>query len=119
MDGMKYLVMLYDAPNVRETMSPELIEQMQTLLAELKESGELVGVEALADPSRTRTVQFPGTVPAVTDGPYAEVREQMGGFVLLDVQNEQRAIDIASRWPPSVVSAVEVRPLMNQGADPQ
>jgi hypothetical protein len=119
MDGMKYLVMLYDAPNIRESMSPELIEQMQTLLAELKESGELVGVEALADPSRTRTVKFPGSVPAVTDGPYAEVKEQMGGFVLLDVEDEQRAIDIASRWPPSVVSAVEVRPLMNPGADPQ
>lgn len=112
---MKYLVLLYDAPNIRERMTPELIEHMQTLLGELKESGELVSVEGLADPSLTRTVRFDRQVPAVTDGPYAEAKEQMGGFLLLDVDSEQRAIDIASQWPASTVNAVEVRPLLNQG----
>lgn len=116
---MKYLVMLYDAPNIRENISPELIEQMQALIGELEASGELVSVEALADPAQTQTVRFDQQVPAVTDGPYAEVKEQMGGFILLDVESTQRAVDIASRWPGSVVSAIEVRPLMNPGADPQ
>jgi hypothetical protein len=116
---MKYLVMLYDAPGIRDHMTPELIEQMQALLGELKESGELIGVEALADPSLTRTVRFDTGVPAATDGPYAEAKEQMGGFLLLDVDSEERAVQIAGRWPGSVVNAIELRPLMNNGADPE
>jgi hypothetical protein len=115
---VKYLVLLYDAPGIRERLTPELVGQMQALLGELEESGELVGVEALADPSLTRTVRFDEGVPAVTDGPYAEAKEQMGGFLLIDVENEERAVEIAGRWPGSVVNAIEVRPLMSQGADP-
>lgn len=116
---MKYLVLLYDAPGIRERISPDLIAQMQALLGELTESGELIRVEALADPALTQTLRYDTGVPAVTDGPYAEVKEQMGGFLLLDVDNEERAVQIASRWPASVVNAIEVRPLMSPGADPQ
>lgn len=109
---MKYLVMFYDAPGIRERLTPDLLGQMQALLGELEESGELAAVEALAEPERTRTVRFAEGAPAVTDGPYAEVKEQMGGFLLLDVENERRAVEIAGRWPAAVVDAIEVRPLL-------
>lgn len=109
---MKYLVMLYDAPGIRERLTPELIEQMQAVLGELKESGELVTVEALSEPSRTRTLEFAAGAPTVTDGPYAEVKEHMGGFLLLDVENDRRAVEIAGRWPTGLATAIEVRPLL-------
>lgn len=115
---MKYLVLLYDAPGIRTRLTADLIDQMQTLLGELRAAGELVDVQALADPMLTRTVQFDGNVPAVTDGPYAEAKEQMGGFLILDVDGDDRAAEIASRWPASLVDAIEVRPLMSEGADP-
>jgi hypothetical protein len=116
---VKYLVQLYDAPGIREQLTPELIDQMQSLLGELRQSGELIGVEALADPSQTRTVRFAAGLPAVTDGPYAEAKEHMGGFLLLDVDCENRAVEIAGSWPSAVVTAIEVRPLMSQGTAPQ
>ena len=116
---MKYLILLYDAPGVRTRLSADLIEQMQTLLRELRAAGELIDVQALADPTLTRTVRFDAGVPAVTDGPYAEAKEQMGGFLILDVDGDDRAAEIASRWPASVVDAIEVRPLMSEGVDPR
>jgi hypothetical protein len=118
-DNVKYMVLLYDAPNIRENLSPELIAEMGALMSQLTESGELVGGEALADPSVTKTVRSVGGIPAATDGPYAEAKEHMGGYLLLDVEDEKRAVEIACRWPTSVVSAVEVRALMNQEISPQ
>jgi hypothetical protein len=53
--------------------------EVDALMAELTESGEWVGGEALADSSRTRTVRVRNGVPAVTDGPYAEAKEQLAG----------------------------------------
>jgi hypothetical protein len=113
------MVLLYDAPNIRENLSPELMAEMGTLMSELTDSGELVGVEALTDPSATKTVRSVGGMPVATDGPYAEAKEHMGGYLLLDVEDEKRAVEIAGRWPASVVSAVEVRPLMNQAVGPE
>lgn len=109
---MKYLILLYDAPGIRERMTPELIAEMQAVMAELTDSGELVRTEGLAEPTATRTIRFADAAPVVTDGPYAEVKEQMGGFLLLEVASEERAIEIASRWPSSAVDAIEVRPLL-------
>lgn len=120
---MKYLLLLYDAPNIRERISAGQIQQITELIEEIKGTGELVTTDALADPSLTTTISpapnAAGATPAVTDGPYAEIKEQMGGFVLIDAESKQRALDIAARWPLDVVNAIEVRPLMYQGAEPE
>jgi hypothetical protein len=108
------MVLLYDNPHARETMTPAALAEMQTLLGELTEAGELLGTEGLADPSQTKTVRERDGVPAVTDGPFAEAKEHMGGYLLLDVEDEGRAVEIASRWPAGLAAAIEIRPLMNQ-----
>ena len=108
-------MLLYDNPHVRETISPAAMAEMGALISELTESGELVSTEGLADPSETKTIRVRDGGPAVTDGPYAEAKEHMGGFLLLDVSDERRAIEIASRWPAGLTAAIEIRPLLSQG----
>jgi len=119
---MKYMLLIYDNPNTREVFfgegGAEMMAEIETLLAELKESGELLGTAGLADPSNTKTVRVQGGLPVVTDGPLAEAKEHFGGYLLVDCENIERAIAIAARWPNARFCAMEVRPLMDDaGAD--
>ncbi len=118
---MKYMLLIYDNPDTREVFSgegsKELHEQMDGLMAEITESGELVGGEALADPATTKTVRPRDGVPAITDGPLAEAKEHFGGYLIVDCESVERAAEIAARWPNARFAAMEVRPIMEQGGD--
>jgi hypothetical protein len=113
---VKYVLLIYDNPEAREAFfgeaTDELMGEVDALLRELTESGELVGAEALADPSNTKTVRVRGGVPAVTDGPFAEAKEQLGGYLIVDCESPERAAEIAARWPNARYCAMEVRPIM-------
>ena len=112
---MKYMLLIYDNADTRATFGDdaELMREMDALMQEITASGELVGGEALAEPAATRTVRAPGGAPAVTDGPLAEAKEHFGGYLLLDVASEARAIEIAARWPNARFAAMEVRPILD------
>jgi hypothetical protein len=116
---MKYLLVIYDKPETRELFMSEegkpLMEEMMALMDELRRSGEMVMTEGLADPSQTKTVKPENGVPVVTDGPLAEAKEHFGGFLLIDVENIERAVEIAKRFPGARMNPVEVRPLMSEG----
>jgi hypothetical protein len=92
----------------------------EALNAELTESGELVDMQALAWPEHTRIVRWDGQgAPVVTDGPYAEVKEQLAGFQVIDVESLERAVEIAARvsavpGPGGVPTQqpIEVRPVL-------
>ena len=112
---MKYMLLIFNNPPSLEAIGEDpaqLMEDADKLMAELMASGELVGGEALADPSLAKTVRVSGGAPAVTDGPFAEAKEHLAGYCLLDCATEERAIEIASRWPDARVNGVELRPLM-------
>ena len=83
------------------------------LNAQLQESGELVGAQPLQDPDRTKTVRVRDGKVSAVDGPYAEAKEYLAGYYLVDCDSIERAIEIASRMPDAALSAVEVRPVMN------
>jgi hypothetical protein len=90
------------------------------LLADITESGEMLSTHALGDPSISSVVRVRDGQPVVTDGPYAEAKEYMAGFYLIDVESRDRAYEIAARIPDAAVEglAVEVRPVMfSAGAD--
>lgn len=110
---MKYMVLIYNRPgfvqDLTETERNELFGEVDAIIKELTASGELLGTEALADPSTTRTVRVRDGVPAVTDGPFIEAKEQFAGYLLLDCANLERAIDVAARWPDAKRFAMEVR----------
>lgn len=114
---MKYMILIYDNADTRERFfGPEgdtLMTEMDALTAELIASGELVGGEALADPSMTRTVRIRDEQLAITDGPLAEAKEHFGGYLIVDCETLERAVEIASRWPNARFAAMEVRPIMD------
>jgi hypothetical protein len=114
---VKYLLMIYDNPETRALFFGEegapLMAEMDAIMAELKESGELVDTAALADPASTKVVRSDGVV---TDGPLAEAKEHFGGYLIVDVESEERALEIAARWP-KVHTPMEVRPLLGEGGE--
>ena len=114
---MKYMLMIYDNPDTRDLfLSPEgerLMAEVDAVMAQLTASGELVGGEALADPSQTRIVRVQDGVPVVTDGPLAEAKEHFGGYLIVECETIERAVEIASGWPSARFCPMEVRPVMD------
>jgi len=115
---VKYILLIYNNPAMLASFSKEefdgVIGAVDTIMAELTESGEWIGGEGLADSSQTRTVRVRDGVPAITDGPFVESKEQLAGYCLLECETLERATDIAARWPDASFAAVELRPLMGQ-----
>ena len=114
---MKYLLLIYDNADSRERFfGPDgegLMREVDELIAELTASGELVGGEALGDPAVRRTFRVRDGRAASTDGPLAEAKEHFGGYLILDVATEERAVEIAARWPNARFTAMEVRPVLD------
>jgi hypothetical protein len=116
---MKYMLLLYDNADTREAFfgpgSEPLGEEVDAVLRELKESGELIATDPLADPVQTKTVRVQGGAPVVTDGPLAETKEHFGGYLIVDCESVERAVEIAARWPSARFAPLEVRPIMDVG----
>ncbi|HEX5255910.1 MAG TPA: YciI family protein [Mycobacterium sp.] len=83
------------------------------LSAELAESGELVASEGLADPALAKRVKVDDNQTVISDGPFAEAKEHLAGFLLVDCDGEDRALQIAARVPDAVWGLVEVRPVLD------
>jgi hypothetical protein len=94
----------------------EVIRETDALNRELFASGELVGAYGVADQINAKLVRVAGDVPAVTDGPFAEAKEYLASFTIVDVDSEERALEIAARNPASRFVGVEVRPLTHEAA---
>jgi hypothetical protein len=114
---MKYLLMIYQNPAARQAL-PEsemqaLMNDAGIVIDELIASGEWVGGEGLADPSTARSVRVRDGVPAITDGPFAEAKEHMVGYCIVDCESMERAVAIATRWPDARLWGIEVRPLLS------
>jgi hypothetical protein len=113
-DGMKYLIAMFgDQATMVETKSTEWIKDMirfmEDLDRELDESGEKVDSIGLVDPTMAKTVRFQHGAVVPTDGPFAEAKESLAGFWIVDVETEDRAVEIASRIVDFVEVPIEVR----------
>jgi hypothetical protein len=116
---MKYMLLIYNNAATLEGLSDqersEIFGDVDAIMAELKESGELVGGGALAHPSSARTVRLKDGAVAATDGPFAEAKEQFAGYLTVDCESDERALEIALRWPdPRFGGAIEVRAMMDE-----
>jgi len=113
---MKYLLLIHMNPTLFESLSEEDRNEVfgghDALVRLIRESGELVGFAALADPSNTATVRVRGGVPAVTDGPYVEAKEFLAGYYVVDCETRERAVELAALIPDAQYTAIEVRPVM-------
>ncbi|MEU8136697.1 YciI family protein [Streptodolium elevatio] len=115
---MQFLISMHINPAVLDALTDEekaaIGEGHGRLLAALKESGELLTTQALVDPSQAAVVSVRNGQPVVTDGPFLESKEYLGGFYLLDVEDKARAIEIAAQIPDAAIKGlgIEVRQVM-------
>ena len=118
---MKYMIMMFGGlgASLRDR-TPEWIAGMHELMmkmdTELKEAGEVVDGRPLVDPGQATTVRFHNGAPVSTDGPFAEVKESLAGYWIVDV-SEDRAIEIASQVVAFIEYPMEVRQIMNESPE--
>jgi len=114
---MKYIMLAYTDPAAWENATPEEIQAAcdfyETLGKELMESGEAVYNAGLGDPSHTKTIRKQASGPVATDGPYAEAKEVLVSFGIVDCESHDRALAIAARVVDFTGDTVEVRPVMD------
>jgi hypothetical protein len=105
---MKYLCLVY----LDEKRLPELPdEECVDFDAGIRDSGHCVASEALESVQTATTVRVRGGKLSVTDGPFAETKEQLAGFYLIEARDLNEAIQVASKIPPARVGSIEVRPI--------
>ncbi|WNV88125.1 YciI family protein [Umezawaea sp. Da 62-37] len=118
---MKYLMLIYGNETVWNSLSPadltELIANVDGFNQDLRDSGELVLSEGLVP--RARSVRMGPDAPVVTDGPYLEAKEYVGSMFVVDVDSEERAVEIARSYPGIVHhhgtgGGLEMWPLMER-----
>jgi hypothetical protein len=114
---VKYLLMIYQNPATWQTLpestKQELMSEAGAIVDELVKSGEWVGGEGLAASATAKSVRVRDGVPAVTDGPFAEAKEQVVGYCIVDCDSMDRAVEIATRWPDARLWGMEVRPILS------
>jgi hypothetical protein len=114
-DAVKFLLLLHGDAEFEGALPQEerirIVEEHMAYTRMLKELGAYVSGEALDDPRGTSAVVRPGETPIVSDGPFAETKEAIGGFYVIDVTDRDEAIRLAKQVPLSPGLAVEVLPI--------
>jgi hypothetical protein len=110
---MNYMLLIYvDEQALSETERQDCYRESAELARELHENGQYRGASPL-HPTRTATsIRVRDGKPLVTDGPFAETREHLGGYFLIDAGNLDEAIAVAERIPAARFGTVEIRPVM-------
>src|ERR1700737_2415995 len=97
---MKYILLIRNNADFLESLTAQerdgIMADVDRIVAELTETGEFLGDQALGHPSNTRTVRVRDGLPVTIDGPFAEAKEQLAGYLIVDVETEQRALEIAA-----------------------
>ncbi|SCF93364.1 YciI family protein [Streptomyces sp. Ncost-T10-10d] len=101
---MKFLLIMHINPAIMEELTDaerqEIMDGHGTFMKTIGESGEMIGTEALADPSQSSVIRVRDGVPVVTDGPYLEAKGFLGGgYYLVDVASRDRALELAAMIP--------------------
>ncbi len=112
---MKYLCLAYEEENKLNILSRSewdlLRRETLAYVEELRNKGRMVSAEALQSTQTASTVRVRNGKVSITDGPFAETKEQLGGFFLIEARDLNEAIQVASRWPSARLGSIEVRPI--------
>jgi hypothetical protein len=120
---MKYLCMVFldekKLEALSETDSQALDDESLAYDETLRKGGHLLAAQALQSVQTAKTVRIGNGKVLVTDGPFAETREQIGGFLLIEARDLNEAIQLASKAPVIRLGGIEVRPIkeLTPGAD--
>ena len=112
---MKFMFLIYHEEKTLDTLPDG---EMQTLvdgaldyMEELRQSGHFIVSNALQRGRTARTIRVRGGKATTTDGPFAETKEQLGGFFLVEAKDIDEACAVAARFPPARIGTIEVRPV--------
>ena len=108
---MKYLLLIYTEESSEGEPSPEVYEQYGRLSEEMREAGALLAGEELKPTTMATSVRVRGGQTETTDGPFAETKEALGSFFMVDCADLDQALGYAARIPAAAIGTVEVRPI--------
>jgi hypothetical protein len=112
---MQYLLMIYDNEAERskrgEAASKAMMDEYRSFTQSIIQAGNFKAGDALQPTTTATTVKVRGGKTLTTDGPFAETREQLGGYYLIEAKDLDQAISIAARVPSAKSGAIEVRPI--------
>ena len=108
---MKYILLIHHEEAIDEDERKPLLEESVQLANQLHKKGQYLDAAPLQPTSKTTSVTVRDGKRHVTDGPFAETREQIGGYFLIDARDRDGAVDIAARIPGARIGTVEVRPV--------
>ncbi|MGH9769061.1 MAG: YciI family protein [Blastocatellia bacterium] len=110
---MRYMLLIYlDERGLGETEREQCYVESAQFAQELNSGGQYLDAAPLHPTATATSVRAPDGKPLVTDGPFAETREQLGGYFLIDAKDLDEAISIAARIPGARFGTVEIRPVM-------
>lgn len=116
---MKYLCLVYVEEKILHAMPQNeriaLSDESMAYCATLQKQGQLIAASPLHPVDTATTVRVRDGKMTVTDGPFAETKEQLGGYLLIDVRDLNDAVRIASKFPAAQYGSIEVRPLKESG----
>jgi len=118
---MRFLMTIYPSAQAEAGVLPDakLIGEMMKFNEEMAKAGVLISLDGLHPSSKGARVSFPGDKPKVTDGPFTESKEVLGGFWMINVKSKQEAIDWASRCPDRDAKFIEIRQVFEMSDFPE
>lgn len=112
---MKYLCLAYESEQTLNALSPSewdaLRRKTLACLEELRQTGRLIAAEPLQSVRTATTVRVRNGRVSLTDGPFAETKETLGGFILIEARDLNEALQVAAKWPSARLGSIEVRPI--------
>lgn len=109
---MKYMLLIYSSElGWTDEERSKCMAESTAICHELADQGKFISASPLHPVAMATSVRLRGGKRQITDGPYAETTEQLGGYYIIDVDNLDEAIAIASRLPPAKKGTVEIRPI--------
>ena len=112
---MKYLCLAYEQERTLDALSSDewgaLRQATLDYVADLRRTGRLLVTHALQSVDNATTVRVREGRLSTTDGPFAETKETLGGFFLIEAADLDEAIDVAAKWPSATFGSIEVRPI--------
>ena len=113
---MKYVLLIYHDETTwndqNEAEHQQIYDEYRSLIQRLQSSGKYLGGDQLQPRATASVIRVRDGKPLVTDGPFAETREQIGGFFLIDVSNIDEAVSVAGQIPSARTGAIEIRPVV-------
>ena len=115
---MKFLCLAYEEEAklnaLSETAWEDLKSETLAYVEELRRDGRLLVAEPLESVATAATVRVRDGRKSVTDGPFAETKEQLGGIILIEASSMEAALAVAAKWPSARLGSIEVRPVLEQ-----